>query len=56
MSGQRDEDEREHLGWHVIAGADLLTLMRRCTNGEDADLVFAEVWANAEHYNMGGGE
>lgn len=51
MSGQPEEDERDELGWHVIAGYDLLSLLRRCTAGEDADLVFAELWANAEHFH-----
>lgn len=37
------------LGWHVIAGTHLLECLRRCQAGEDADLVFAEIWANAEH-------
>ncbi len=37
------------LGWHVISGEDLLTALRRCQNGEDAGLVFAELWANADH-------
>ncbi len=37
------------LGWHVIAGADLLAALRRCEAGESADLVLAELWANADH-------
>lgn len=43
------EREWPDLGWHVISGADLLAALRRCENGEDADLVFAEMWANARH-------
>lgn len=44
------DDERDELGWHVIAGSHLLECLRRCQAGEDADLVFAELWANAEHH------
>lgn len=35
------------LGWHVIAGAHLLNVMRRSAT-EDPDLVYAELWANAK--------
>lgn len=37
------------MGWHVISGEDLLASLRRCTAGEDADVVMAELWANADH-------
>lgn len=37
------------LGWHVIHGDDLLAAMRRCHEGENPDLVYAEMYANAEH-------
>jgi hypothetical protein len=43
-----DEDERDPLGWHVIPGTRLLDVLRRCSSGESADLVFAEMWANSE--------
>ena len=43
------------LGWHVISGEELLEALRRCENGEKADLVFAELWANAEHEQAEGG-
>jgi hypothetical protein len=36
-------------GWHVISAQDLLTALRRCADGENPDLVYAELWANAEH-------
>lgn len=39
----------DDLGWHVIGGDHLLDLLRRCFAGEDPDMVFAEMWANAEH-------
>jgi hypothetical protein len=35
------------LGWHAISGEHLLEAMRRCADGEDPDLVYAELWANA---------
>ena len=37
------------LGWHVISGEDLLAMLRRVSEGEDPDMVYAEEWANAEH-------
>lgn len=37
------------LGWHVISGEALLTALWRCQQGETASLVFAELWANADH-------
>lgn len=37
------------LGWHVISGERLLELLRRAAAGEDADLLYAEEWANADH-------
>lgn len=36
------------LGWHTMSGEFLLHIMRRCYEGEDPDLVFAEIYANAE--------
>lgn len=44
-------DERDPLGWHVIAGTHLLENLKRVAAGEDPDLVFAELWANAEHHS-----
>ena len=49
MTYPRDHDERDPLGWHVIPGTLLLDALRRCQLGEEAGLVFAELWANAEH-------
>jgi hypothetical protein len=37
------------LGWWSISGEDLLVMLRRCHDGEDPDLVYAEAHANAEH-------
>lgn len=44
-----DGPQRDPLGWHVIAGSHLIDLLRRAAQGEDPDLLFAELWANAEH-------
>jgi len=41
-------DEPDPLGWHVLPGSLLLDSLRRCEQGEDPDLVMAELWANAE--------
>jgi hypothetical protein len=46
---ERDDDEHDPLGWHVISGSLMLDLMRRAAGGEDPDLLFAELWANATH-------
>lgn len=37
------------LGWHVISGEDFLDALRRVAKGEDPDLVYMELFANAEH-------
>ena len=42
-------DTTPALGWHVISGEDLLAALRRVADGESPDLVYAELWANAEH-------
>lgn len=44
------------LGWHVISGEELLAALRRVEAGEKADLVFAELWANAAHELAGGSD
>lgn len=44
------------LGWHVIAGEDLLAALRRCAAGESPDLVYAELWANADHERIEGND
>ena len=38
----------DRLGWWVLAGEDLLAMLRRCHDGEDPDLVYAEEYANSE--------
>lgn len=37
------------LGWHVISGERLLEVLRRAAAGEEPDILFAEMWANADH-------
>lgn len=36
------------LGWWAIEGDALLAALRRCETGEKADLVYAELYANAD--------
>jgi hypothetical protein len=42
-------DPAPSLGWHVISGEHLLEVLGRVAAGEDPDLVYAELWANADH-------
>jgi hypothetical protein len=37
------------LGWWCISGDALLEMLRRCAQGEDPDLVYAEEYANSHH-------
>jgi hypothetical protein len=46
--------DHDPLGWHVISGTDLLMALRRCSAGENADIVYAEMWANSTHENVEG--
>jgi hypothetical protein len=43
------EEDVPALGYHVISGELLLEMLRRVEEGESADLVYAEAWANADH-------
>lgn len=43
------------LAWHVIHGETLLEMLRRCHDGEDPDLVYAEYYVNAEQDHVDGG-
>jgi hypothetical protein len=45
--------EASDLGWWTIPGDVLLDMLRRCHDGEDPDLVFAEAYANVEHEDTG---
>lgn len=51
MSDGKDPDF-DPLGWHAIPGTLLLDALRRVEAGEKADLVYAELWANAEHEDV----
>ena len=44
------------LGWHVISGEDLLTMLRRVAAGEDPDMVYAEEYVNAQRETVEGEE
>lgn len=46
---KKDAPWSASLGWHVISGEHLLESLQRAAAGEDPDLVYAELWANAEH-------
>jgi hypothetical protein len=37
------------LGFLFIEGGRMLELLGRAHDGEDPDILFAELWANAEH-------
>lgn len=43
-----DNTPAKDLGWHTMSGEFFLEALRRCYNGENPDLVFAELYANAE--------
>lgn len=38
-----------NLGWWSLSGESLMDMLRRCHEGEDPDLVYAEMYANSEH-------
>jgi hypothetical protein len=38
----------DRMGWWAISGASLLESLKRTANGEDPDLVYAELYANHE--------
>lgn len=48
--------EQPSLGWHVISGEMFLEALRRVESGENSDLVYAEMWANADHEHVEGDE
>jgi hypothetical protein len=49
-------DEPTALGWWAISGEALLAMLRRCADGEDPDLVYAEEYANCEVRGQPGDE
>jgi hypothetical protein len=58
MVGLADDDERpeSRMGWWTISGEGLLYLLRRVQSGEDADMVYAEAYANSDHEHCEGHE
>lgn len=38
---------KRDLGWWTISGESFLEALRRCANGEDPDVVYAEFYANS---------
>lgn len=42
------------LGWWAISGDALLEALRRAHDGEDPDVVYAELYANSDHENVPG--
>ena len=36
-------------GWWAISGDELMEALRRVADGEDADAVYADLYANSEH-------
>ena len=43
-----DTEPASNLGWHTMSGEFFLAALRRVAAGEDPDLLYAELWANAE--------
>jgi hypothetical protein len=43
-----EDGQHDPLGWWCICGSELLSMLRRCSNGEDPDLVYAEAYANSK--------
>jgi hypothetical protein len=41
------------LGWWTISGEALLAALRQAHDGEDPDLIYAELYVNSEHENYG---
>jgi hypothetical protein len=47
VSGEQDTEPAPP-AWHVIRGDALLGVLRRCHDGEDPELVYAEIYVNGE--------
>lgn len=41
--------KKKDLGWHVISGEQILNMLYDVASGEHPDVIFMEMWANAEH-------
>lgn len=46
--------EVKGLGWWSISGEELLEALRKCANGENPDIVYAEMYANSKHEYLDG--
>jgi len=44
-------DDSDRLGWWTISGVAILEALRRVDNGEDPDMVYAELYANSQIEN-----
>lgn len=42
------------MGWWTISGAALLDALKRAHDGEDPDIVYAELYANSDVKNVPG--
>lgn len=47
MNSSHNTEQLTDLGLWLVSGEDLLRMLRRVQAGDDADLVFAECYANA---------
>ena len=47
MNSSHNTEQQTDLGLWLVRGEDLLQMLRRVQAGDDADLVFAECYANA---------
>lgn len=43
-----DDEEFDQLGWWTISGSELLKALRRAASEGDADMVYAEMYANSK--------
>ncbi len=41
--------EPADLGWWTIHGSEILAALRRAHDGDDPDVVYAEMYANSDH-------
>lgn len=41
-------DDGDRLGWWTISGVELLKALHRVNDGEDPEMVYAEMYANSD--------
>jgi len=46
--GDQENHPMTDLGWWAISGAALMDALKRANDGEDADLIYLELYANTE--------